>query len=194
MVFEQGSLLCSVTWRCVHIAKTIARSRWRQSSHIHEPSGHYSQSLSEYKYWSWLEVDPQNRWDCDRGFALLLWEAAWIQMSAFSKWWWGGGVTFLVFMMNWTFRTTWLWWWRWWRCWWITMTIYSTELFQALSRLLRRRLSCFWFIFYYVSAMFIKRDTVIINKTTFTICLHLWVCVYERQREKGEYAIFVCRI
>lgn len=61
------------------------------------------------------------------------------------------------------------------------MTIYSTELFQALSRLLRRRLSCFWFIFYYVSAMFIKRDTVIINKTTFTVMLFLssvYVCVW----------------
>lgn len=107
-----------------------------------------------------------------------------------------GGSHFFVFMMNWTFRTTWLWWWRWWWwCWWITMTIYSTELFQALSRLLRRRLSCFWFIFYYVSAMFIKRDTVIINKTTFTIMSSL-VCVRERERqgENGVYAVFVCRI
>lgn len=85
---------------------------------------------------------------------------------------------FVRFTMNWTFLATWLWWRRRWR--WITMTIYSTELFQALSRLLRRRLSCFWFIFYYVSAMFIKRDTVIINKTTFTV---MWffsrVCVCE---------------
>lgn len=92
---------------------------------------------------------------------------------------------FVRFTMNWTFLATWLWWRRRWR--WITMTIYSTELFQALSRLLRRRLSCFWFIFYYVSAMFIKRDTVIINKTTFTV---MWffsrvcVCVSEeRERE-----------
>lgn len=93
---------------------------------------------------------------------------------------------FVRFTMNWTFLATWLWWRRRWR--WITMTIYSTELFQALSRLLRRRLSCFWFIFYYVSAMFIKRDTVIINKTTFTV---MWffsrvcVCVSEeRERER----------
>lgn len=86
--------------------------------------------------------------------------------------------------MNWTFLATWLWWRRRWR--WITMTIYSTELFQALSRLLRRRLSCFWFIFYYVSAMFIKRDTVIINKTTFTV---MWffsrVCVSEERESRS---------
>lgn len=66
--------------------------------------------------------------------------------------------SFFVSWLNWTFLTTWLWWRRWWRwCWWITMTIYSTELSQALSRLLRPSLSCFWFIFYYVSAMFIKK-------------------------------------
>ena len=77
------------------------------------------------------------------------------------------------------------------------MTIYSTELFQALSRLLRRYLSCFWFIFYYVSAMFIKRDTVIINKTTFTVmwffsCVCVCVCVCEWVR-RGSVTVFVCR-
>lgn len=97
---------------------------------------------------------------------------------------------FVRFTMNWTFLATWLWWRRRWR--WITMTIYSTELFQALSRLLRRRLSCFWFIFYYVSAMFIKRDTVIINKTTFTV---MWffsrVCVCEwGERERESLCLF----
>lgn len=49
------------------------------------------------------------------------------------------------------------------------MTTYSTDLFQALSRLFETDVSVFWFIFYYVSAMFIKRDTVINNKTTFMV-------------------------
>lgn len=37
----------------------------------------------------------------------------------------------------------------------------------------RDDVSVFWFIFYYVSAMFIKRDTVINNKTTFMVMAFL---------------------
>lgn len=47
-----------------------------------------------------------------------------------------------------------------------------------------------WFILYYVSKMFIKRDTLVINKTTFKIRRWWCVCVFYRNLKKSHLLIW----
>lgn len=70
---NRGVCLCSATWHCVNIIKTITWLRWRQSSHIHETNGHYSQGLSKLEILNPdRRVNASNRWDLDRSLASAL--------------------------------------------------------------------------------------------------------------------------
>lgn len=70
---NRGVCLCSATWHCVNIIKTITWLRWRQSSHIHETNGRYSQGLSKLEILNPdRRVNASNRWDFDRSLASAL--------------------------------------------------------------------------------------------------------------------------
>lgn len=70
---NRGVCLGSATWHCVNRIKTITWLRWRQSSHIHETNGHYSQGLSKLEILNPdRRVNASNRWDLDRSLASAL--------------------------------------------------------------------------------------------------------------------------